>query len=88
MSKLHIPGLGEVSAPSSDTSLILQQLGQLVAGLNAITGQLDMLIRLECGAAKRAEVKARVQAFDADRESAAAQALAALRSETQEAQNG
>ena len=68
MSKLFRPDRPDalieeaLRGPSQDTTAIINQLGSLLAG---ITRQLDLLIRLECGALKRADLRASIQAAEA-----------------------
>ena len=51
-----------LKGPSQDTIAIINQLGSLLGG---ITRQLDLLIRLECGALKRADLRASILAAEA-----------------------
>lgn len=71
-----LPGGMQIDEPDANTQALLQQLAQVVVALNNISGQLDMQIRLFCGAALKSDVKNRIKAFDeaqkAVRESAAA----------------
>jgi hypothetical protein len=62
MAELSLPGGVRLQAPDPVAQQIAESLGPLLA---AISNQLDMLIRLECGNLSRETLKERFDEFDA-----------------------